>query len=183
MNGLSVRDLISRDFVGVNEGDTVRGAVELMRQDGETGAVVLRGSEAVGTISAEDVLDCLAAGEDLDETPVSTIMRPNPPEIPENTSVKEAANTISKTAGDVVLITDGDGVIGILSARDLAALTWESASVEESMELTVQGAEVGRESQVDTEYSNQSICEVCGSLSRNLTNVNGQLLCPDCRSV
>ena len=101
----------------------------------------------------------------------------------EKHNIKEAANTLSKMAGDVVLITDSDGVIGILSARDLASLTWESKNVEESMELTVQGAEVGRESQVDTEYSNQSICEVCGSLSRDLTNVNGQLLCPDCRSV
>ncbi|MFC7046249.1 hypothetical protein ACFQH6_13255 [Halobacteriaceae archaeon GCM10025711] len=35
----------------------------------------------------------------------------------------------------------------------------------------------------DGEYSNQSICEICGSLTRELSNFNGQLICSDCLEV
>jgi formylmethanofuran dehydrogenase subunit E len=35
----------------------------------------------------------------------------------------------------------------------------------------------------DPEYSDQSICEVCGTLARELANVNGQLVCQDCREM
>ena len=183
MNGLSVRDLLSREFVGVSEGDSVRGAVELMRQDGEMGAVILRGTEPVGAISAADVLDSVAAGENLDETPVSSIMHRDPPQITGNASIEEALNHISKAKSDLLLVTNEEDVLGILTARDLTTVSWESSNVEEGFEQIAQSAEMGRETEPDRSYSNQSICEVCGSLSRDLMNVNGQLLCPDCRAV
>ncbi|MFB6266146.1 MAG: CBS domain-containing protein [Halodesulfurarchaeum sp.] len=183
MNGLSVRDLLTRDFVGVTEGDSVSGAVELMRESHETGAVVLRGSEPVGTVSALDVLDAIADGEDLDEIAVQDIMHPDPPDIDVDTSLGEAASLLSRTRGDLVLVTGEEGLLGVITTRDLAAVSWEPAEAEEPLASEVQAEERRTESTPEVSYSNQSICEACGSLSRNLMNVNGQLLCPDCRSV
>lgn len=182
MAQLSVRDLLSRDFVGVSESDSVLGAVQLMRADGETGAVVLHGSEPVGILSAGDILDCIADGNDLAETPVSEIMRREPPDLPPEATVDEAATILSRTGGEHVLVANQEGVVGVVGARDLATITWEANELPEEVELAT-GGESGQESPVDTEYSSQSICEVCGSLSRDLVNVNGQLLCPDCRSI
>lgn len=183
MAQLSVRDLLSRDFVGVSESDSVQGAVELMRDDGENGAVVMHGSDPVGILSAGDILDCIADGADLSATPVSEIMRREPPAIGPEATVDEAASLLSRTGGDHVLVTDDDGILGVIGARDLATITWEVGEVAEEIELTAQGPERGQEGPVDTEYSSQSICEACGTLSRDLVNVNGQLLCPDCRAV
>lgn len=183
MAQLSVRDLLSRDFVGVSESDTVQGAVELMRDDGETGAVVLHGSEPVGIVSAGDIMDCIASGQALDSTPVSEIMRREPPDISPESTVDDAATILARTGGEHVLVADDEGVVGVISARDLATLTRDTSGMESEMELTAQVGDHGQDTAVDTEYSTQSICEVCGSLSRDLMNVNGQLLCPDCRSV
>ncbi|MFB6153325.1 MAG: CBS domain-containing protein [Halodesulfurarchaeum sp.] len=183
MNGLSVRDLLTRDFVGVSEADSVRGAVALMRESHEIGAVVLRGSEAVGTVSALDVLDAVAGGEDLDETEVRDVMQADPPSIDVDTSLGEAASLLSRTRGGILVVTGEDGVLGVITTRDLASVSWEPAEVEEPVSAEVQSEERRTESTPAESYSNQSICEACGSLSRNLMNVNGQLLCPDCRSV
>jgi CBS domain-containing protein len=183
MAQLSVKDLLSRDFVGVSESDSVLGAVELMREDGETGVVVLRGSEAVGVLSAADVLDVIAEGRDLAETPVSEVMRREPPTIPPEARVDEAASMLTRSGAEQVLVSAQDGVVGVVSVRDLATIGWESGDRPEEIEVTTQGADMVQGERIDTEYSNQSICEVCGSLSRDLVNVNGQLLCPDCRSM
>lgn len=183
MAQLSVRDLLSRDFVGVSESDSVQGAVELMREDDETGAVVLHGSEPVGVLSAGDVLDCLADGQDLEATPVSEIMRQEPPDVTPETTVDEAAGLLSRSRGEHVVVSDENGVVGVIGVRDLATITWDVAEKADEIGPTAQGIERGQSEEFDTEYSNQSICEACGSLSRDLVNVNGQLLCSDCRSV
>lgn len=183
MATLSVRDLLSRDYVGVSESDSVQGAVELMRADGETGAIVLHGSEPVGILSAGDVLDCIADGTKLEATPVSEVMHREPPDIPPEATVDEAASLLSRSGGEHVLVSDEEGVVGVIGVRDLATITWEASEMAEEIELTAQGTEPAQSEEFDTEYSNQSICEACGSLSRDLVNVNGQVLCSDCRSV
>ncbi len=183
MAKLSVRDLLSRDFVGVSESDTVLGAVKVMREDGETGAVVLRGSEAVGVVSAGDILDTVADEGNLDSVEVAEVMQREPPDITPQATVDEAASILSRAEADHLLVTNEDGVVGVVSVHDLATIGWESGDRPEAIEMTAQGAEMVHGENRDTEYSNQSICEVCGSLSRDLVNVNGQLLCADCRSL
>ena len=179
---LSVRDLLSRDFVGVSESDSVRGAVELMREDGETGAVILRGTEPVGVLSAGDVLDLVADGANLEATPVSEAMRPEPPDIAADATVDEAATLLARTGAEHVLVTSEEELVGVVGVRDLATIGWESNEGATEVEMNPQEGLAGT-AEVDTEYSTQSICEACGSLSRDLVNVNGQLLCPDCRSM
>lgn len=180
---LSVRDLLTRDFVGVSEADSVRGAIELMREDGETGAVVMHGSEPVGTISPAELLDCIVDDHDLQSTPVSDIMRREPPSIPLDSAIGEAAAMVARTDDEVLLVEDEDGFVGVLDARELATITWETGEYEEESILMENDTERSRSESALDEYPNQSICEVCGSLSRELVNVNGQLLCPDCRSM
>lgn len=180
---LSVRDLLTRDFVGVSEADSVRGAIELMREDGETGAVVMHGSEPVGTISPTEILDCIVDEHDIQSTPVSEIMRREPPSIPLDSTVGEAAARLARTDDEVLLVEDEDGFIGVLNARELATITWETSEYDEETIVMENDVELNRSGSALDEYSNQSICEVCGSLSRELVNVNGQLLCPDCRSM
>ena len=182
MDQLTVRDLVSRDFVGVSESDSVQGAIELMREEGETGAVVLHGSEPVGTLSPGDVLDCIVEGDDLQDTPVSEIMHPEPPTISADSTVTAAADLLSRIDGELVLVENDGEFLGVISVRELATLSRGTIEWDENADLLGGGMDRSTEA-VDTEYSNQSICEACGALSRDLVNVNGQLLCPDCRSV
>ncbi|AKH98108.1 CBS domain-containing protein [Halanaeroarchaeum sulfurireducens] len=183
MAQLTLRDVMTREFVGVSPSDTVVGAVRLIREEGGYNAVVLQGREPKGVLTAGDVLDALAAGEDVETRTVGDVMQTDAPSLSPDVDIGEAATTMLSTDSDVVLVNGDDGLLGIVTARELARYTWgrTNRSDQRPDELN---EELGEQTATATEeYSTQSICEVCGSLSHDLVNVNGQLLCPDCREV
>lgn len=181
MTTFPVRDLLSGDYVGVSESDAVLGAAELMRGAGETAAVVLRGQDATGVLTAAGILDYLLDGGDVDSTPVSAVMDDDPPTVAPDTSVEAATRQLVGTGVEHVLVEDGSAVVGVLDARDLAMATGpERGTVGEVSSASA----VGRRGSAESgEYSTQSICEGCGSFAQDLVNVDGQLLCSDCRTV
>lgn len=182
MAAIPVRDLLSGDYVGVSESDAVLGAAELMRGAGETAAVVLRGQDATGVLTAAGILDHLLEGGDVDSTPVSAVMDDDPPSVPPETSVETATRHLVGTGVEHVLVEDGSEVVGILDARDLAMAGGPERG-EVSGEVSPASG-VGRRGSAETgEYSTQSICEGCGAFAQDLVNVDGQLLCTDCRTV
>ncbi|MFW6383994.1 MAG: CBS domain-containing protein [Halodesulfurarchaeum sp.] len=183
MNALPVRDLLSRDYVGVSESDAVLGATEIMREAGETAAVVLRGQEAAGVVSAGDVLDFLLSGGDVESTPVSEVMDADPPMVTPETTIAEATRHLVGTGAGHVLVRENSEVVGVLDARDLATATQTGQTSASVGEVPGTAAVDSRQASVDEEYSSQSICEGCGSFTQDLVNVDGQLLCPDCRTV
>ncbi len=182
MNTLPVKEFLSRDFVGVNESDGVKGASELMRTAGETAAVVLRGQEATGLLTAGSVLDYLLDGGNADSTPVSEVMNGNPPIVSPETTIVEATRHLVGTNVNHVIVAEGSEVIGLLDARDLATAKQSERGGTDPETVSSAGT-VDARGDVDGEYANQSICEGCGSFSQDLVNVDGQLLCPDCRTV
>ncbi len=183
MNTLPVRDLLSRDFVGVSESDAVLGAAALMRKEGETAAVVLRGQDAAGIITASDVLDHLVDGGDIESTPVSDVMNREPPVVTPETTIEETTRHLVGTGISHVLVADGAEILGVLDARDLAAAKHTGQGESEPQGVTSAATAESRDTTSEDRYSNQSICEGCGSFSQDLVNVDGQLLCPDCRTV
>ncbi|MFB6124353.1 MAG: cyclic nucleotide-binding/CBS domain-containing protein [Halanaeroarchaeum sp.] len=182
MPELTLRDVMTREYVGVSESDTVIGAVRLMREDGAQTAVVLRGQEPVGTVSAGDVLDMLVDDGDVQTDTVATIMRRSPPRLAPDAGIGDAASAMAANDADEVLVSEDDEVVGVVTTRDVALYSWELRDAVAEGEV-VESDVTARESVSDESYSDQSICEACGALSRDLVNVNGQLLCPDCRSV
>lgn len=183
MATLPVKDLLAGDYVGVSESDAVIGAAELMRGAGETAAVVLRGQDATGLLTAAGILDYLLEGGDGNSTPVSAVMNDDPPTVRPETSVVAASRHLVGTGVEHVLVADGNDVLGILDARDLATATGSDQRDVEAGTASAAAA-VGRPgAPTDEEYSTQSICEGCGSFAQDLLNVDGQLLCADCRTV
>jgi len=182
MPELTLRDVMTREFVGVSESDTVYGVVRLLREEGVQSGVVLRGREPVGSISAVDVLDVLANGEDVETTTVEDTMRRDPPTLSPDATLGDVAGVMLAEDTDLVLVEETDELLGVITAQDLARYTYRRTEAEERQPDVLE-AETAANPANEEGYSSQSICEACGSLSRDLANVNGQLLCPDCREV
>ena len=176
---------MSREFVGVSESDALLDAVELMRTENTGSAVVLRGNAPVGVVTSEAVLDMLVRDGDPASATVETVMEQTPPALPPAAPVADAAELMGRTGDARVLVADDDGVRGVVEARDLTTAVNERSG--QSAEAVPTSPDASRTNTAgaaaNDEYSAQSICEACGSLARELMNVNGQLLCSDCRSV
>ncbi|MFB6071550.1 MAG: CBS domain-containing protein [Halobacterium sp.] len=195
MTRLALRDVMTHDFVGVSEGDGLLDAVELMRAENATSAVVLRGSDPVGVVTTETVMDLLLDREDLASVSVSDVMESTPESLPADASIAQAADVMGRTGNPRVLVTDEDGVRGIVEARDVApAVTDRTEHAQnpgsdvESRGVAVEEASANHadeyaEGSGPNDYAEQGVCESCGSLASELVNVNGRLLCTECRSV
>jgi CBS domain-containing protein len=201
---VTVRDVMTRDYVGVSESDTLLGAVRLMDEEGVGCVVVLRGSDPVGIVTESDVLSLVADERDPADVEVSSVMSEPVVSVDADRGLSDAAATMSREDIRRLAVTNDTKLVGVLSERDVISASASLSGVpqfrdepagdvaREPMGADALGTDtVGAES-VGTaaveegdryEYSDRSICETCGTLSRELTNVNGQLVCTDCRNV
>jgi len=183
---VTVREAMTRTFVGVSESDSVSETARLLADEDADSALVLRGEEPVGQLRASDLLGALA-GDDAETTQVGDVMADPPPSLAPDATVSEAALALSGDHDWRAVIADGDGALGTVDARDVLA-AGVGRTAERGVERRVERAAdtpAGAEdrSTEPEEFDDQSICEGCGSLSRTLSRFNGQLLCADCREV
>jgi CBS domain-containing protein len=210
MDQLALRDVMSHEFVGVSESDELLDAVALLREENTTSAVVLRGSDPVGILTSDAVLDLVVSDRDLSTVDVSEAMEETPASLPRSATVAQAGDVMARTGDPRVLVTGGDGndeVEGVVEARDIApAVAGRTESGGNSPSSGAPDAVAGttRVAADPTEspdgepadgptdeyagggasdYAEQGVCESCGSLAAELANVNGRLLCTECRSV
>lgn len=194
MNGtVSIRDVMGREFVGVNESDSVSGAARLMRDEGVASAVVLRGSDPVGIMGARDVMGLVADGGDPEHTTVGDVMTDPAIVFRSDADLAEAIGEISR--GDVrrVVVTEDEDVVGVLTEHDIITATSAMSDMDvgpgSGTRADVGVTEPGPDAMTvagtmeNDQFSSQSVCEVCGALSADLNEVNGQLVCADCRTV
>lgn len=190
-NGITVRDVMNREFVGVSESDTLADAGKLMQTEPTEAVVVLRGSEPTGSLSTATVMGALLEGTSPDQS-VGEVMEPPVPTIEPNTTLSDAIQHFVTRGASHLLVVDDEGganeVVGLLTAHDVL-------TASEAVETTTLGnrstaneaaeqieATASPEPEVGTERSTQGICEGCGSLTAELATVNGQLVCPACRA-
>jgi len=198
---LSVRDVMTTDFVGVSESDTVLDVVRLIRDEETSCALVVRGPEPVGILTEWDVLDLVANEHDPAELAVEDAMTTPVIAVGLDRSLTDVATTMARQNIRNVVVEGDDGVAGVVTQRDViaAASSFQatmtpSRSSERpvdrdrtSAELATARATAEGETQLlpngGDEYTTQGVCEVCGSLAESLWDANGQLVCADCRSM
>jgi len=178
--GVTVTSAMTREFVGVSEGDSVAGVADLLVEAGADGAVVLRGREPVGIVDSMSVAGLAARGEDPEAVTAGEVMSTPVPTIRSDSPMREAIAELAANDRRRLVVTDGDDVLGTLSEHDVIIA---HATLPESEEAEAPVAVATGESAGDDRFSTQSVCEACGALAGNLSNVNGQLLCADCREM
>lgn len=206
---VTVREVMDREYVGVNESDDLVETVELMLREETDAALVLRGSEPVGVLSNRDVLALLVEGPPPDEATVGDAMTESVPTVDATTPLLDAADRMATRADRRVVVTEpaSDEPLGVLTTQDLmesaayrtddqGPATGASADVEGAGTDLDRGAVEGdpgaaaaradqdaRGTGANAGFQDQGICERCGTLTGDLAGINGQLLCADCRDI
>lgn len=193
MNGdVTVREVMKREFVGVSEPDTLGDVGKLMLEEDVEAVVVLRGSSPEGMVTQQDVLEAAVEGADLDSVAVSDAMDPDPPSVRPAASLAAATDEMSGLPTRHLLVEDNGEVVGLISEYDVVTASSldpgvdsDAREADEEPMVTERTAGPGQVEAAATDqgYSNQGICEVCGSLTRDLSSFNGQLVCSDCKDV
>lgn len=189
---VSVHDIIGMEYVGVSESDTVKSAAELMLAEDASTVVVLRGTQPVGMVTCRDALSALVDDGASGDQPVSAVMSEPAPRITTLAAVDEASDVMFSEPTSHLLVFDEGEFVGVLSERDVMAATSSRAvdasydagdSFDSEADESTLRADGSTDERGTDGFSTQSICEVCGALVRDLSNMNGQLICVDCREV
>ena len=189
---VSVRELMNREYVGVSESDDLIETVELLLREDASAAVVQRGNEHIGVVSERDILASLVEGPPPENATVGDVMSESVPTVDPEMSLGEAADEMSTRGNSGVVVANGSEPLGVITERDLlASRTYEveARATEKPVQGTVTDAdsavtvEHANDDRIEGQFDDQSICEVCGSFSPDLSPFNGQLVCPNCRSI
>ncbi|MDG5777676.1 CBS domain-containing protein [Haloarculaceae archaeon H-GB2-1] len=189
---VTVQDVMNREYVGVSESDELLETMQMMVSEDAESVMVLRGDELVGVMSERDVLAYLADEEDVRGATVADAMTESVPRVDPETSLAAAASEMSAQSTKRLAVTNGHRPLGLLTEHDVITTASMGPALEErpdaerGLDMTVQagaGGAARTDSTPESGYEDQGICEVCGSLARDLSAFNGQLLCADCRDM
>ena len=183
---VTVRELMNREYVGVSESDDLVETVEVLLAEEADTAVVLRGQEPIGVVTERDILNVLVDDPALETATVADAMTDELPTVSPEEPLDKAADKMSAQSTRRLLVIELGELRGVITEHDL--LTSRAGEPVQETAVTAATADQTAESartteQSDERYSDQSICEVCGSLASDLRSFNGQLVCPDCRDI
>jgi predicted transcriptional regulator len=172
-SAITVRDVMTREFLGVSEADELLETVELLLDAESECAVVLRGRNPVGALNERDALSVLVSETDPGTATVSDVMSDGVVRIASGASLTAAAGAMAREDAGWLLAVE-DEPVGVVTAHDIVAASTMTPDADEERAVSTA-------TDPEAEYDTQGICEACGTLARDLVNVNGQLVCPNCR--
>ncbi|MFW5949865.1 MAG: HPP family protein [archaeon] len=177
----SVREVMTRDYVGVSESDDLVQTGRLLREEGVDAAVVLRGNDPVGTLEVGAVLDHVL---DDDGSTVGDAMNATVERVTINDPIEVAVDQLVATDESILVVTnDANDVVGVVTESDLVRAVALGREPEDQQSEEFEPARTEGRTETNEQYSNQGICERCGALTSDLVSFNGQLLCSDCRDI
>jgi CBS domain-containing protein len=114
-----VRLFVSDDLIGIESDATLREIAQRLAAEGVGALVVTESDRVTGIISERDVVRAVATGKDLDSTTASDVGTRAVVTCTADTTVESAAQLMMEHYVRHLLVEDGNGPIGMVSARDL----------------------------------------------------------------
>jgi CBS domain-containing protein len=180
---LPVSDIMSRDLITADIGETADRLGKTMVDASVGCIIILKGSHPVGIVTESDLVDkvisrnfkpsTVKAGEIM-STPLITIS-------PEK-SVELASREMVKRGIRRMPVVQNNRLVGLVSASDLLSISSELSEI--LRDLIMQNNPHGEFSEKESEGGEafiQGICEVCQSFKESLVNIDGVYVCSRCR--
>jgi CBS domain-containing protein len=116
-----LRDLMNERVVTTTPEASVTEAAAAMVRARVGSAVVMQGSFLAGILTERDVLRAAASAQDLQRSPVSAWMTPDPQSASPGTTAAEATQLMLLNGFRHLPVVDGRTVLGVVSLRELIA--------------------------------------------------------------
>lgn len=175
-NEMSVKELMTRDIFVVDADATVLEVAREMTDRNADSVIVVDNGDTAGIITEKDIVSKTVAKNRLPgEMSAMEIMSSPIIAIRPSTGIIEAAELMVKSDIRRLAVMDGNAILGMITYRDIMAISPGLNTILQNLiELHLEG-DFLKETDVE-----RGICQRCGALSDNLTEVNGLNLCEDC---
>lgn len=171
-----VKEAMKANPVFVESDISVFEAAKLMKKRRIGNVIVVKNKHPVGILTESDILKkVVAEGRDAKKVKVEAVMSAPLIVIDPYVTLEKAMKTMSRCNIRRLPVVEDNKLIGIITLRDISRISPVLHEISrEWYDITVRD---------ETYYKKQVFsgkCEDCGTLSANLRNINGRLLCDDC---
>lgn len=118
---LRVRDLMTKDVHGISETSSLATAANAMAERGTNSLLVwpVERDEPYGIVTSSDVVDAIASGKDLENTPVANLCSTPLVIVTPGVRARDAARLMSRMNLRHLVVLSGKDIVGIVSNFDL----------------------------------------------------------------
>jgi signal-transduction protein with cAMP-binding, CBS, and nucleotidyltransferase domain len=176
-NEMSVREIMSKEIFDIDTTASVLDVANRMAESSTGSIVVTENGDSIGIITEHDILvktvarNILPSEMTAREIMSSPIIATKP-----TTNIIEAAGMMVKSDIRRLAVMEGDKIVGMITDRDILAIAPGLNTILEEM------IELHHENNIQQEPElERGICQRCGALVDSLTDVNGLMLCEDCK--
>ena len=171
-----VKEAMKTNLAIVEPNTTVLEAAKLMKKRKIGNVIVVEKKQPIGILTESDILKkVVAEGKNAKDVTVKTVMSTPIIVTEAYITLEEAINTMGKCSIRRLPVIEDGKLIGIITQKDISLISPILHEISrEWYDITVRD---------ETHYKKQIFsgkCEDCGTLSANLKNVDGRLLCDDC---
>ena len=167
-------EVMSRNPVTVKPSETVDFASKLMKDRNIGSLVVVEDGKPVGIITEKDIVAKVVA-EDAKPSGVKVkeIMSSPVKEVHPHESIEDAARLMAEHKIRRLVVSDKNKLVGIVTENDIIKIWPDLVELTREISRISPGGRGGPVA--------QGYCELCRVYAYNLEDVQGQLLCRDCR--
>jgi CBS domain-containing protein len=167
-------EVMSRDPVTITQEETVTEAATVMKDKDVSALIVVEETKVIGILTDYDVVHKVVARDMLpSKMKVSEVMTHPAISVHPHVGVEDAAKKMSDEGIRRLVVTDNSDLKGIVTENDILKI-WPGL-IEVTREYQKIGlTDVGQEKE-------SGYCESCKVFSMSLMEMDGQVLCPECR--
>ncbi|MFB6204245.1 MAG: cyclic nucleotide-binding/CBS domain-containing protein [Candidatus Nanohaloarchaea archaeon] len=172
---VELKEIMTDGVIAVDQDASIVEAARKLREEDIRGLVVVDEGDAVGVLVARDIVyNVVASNRDPAETQVKDVMSTDLIVAEEDELLNDVAMAMAKNEISRVPVVRGDMLVGIVTQSDiLRAWPGFAEIMEEEVEMEASAA--------PRKESKSGTCENCENYSEDLQEVDGLLLCPECR--
>lgn len=172
----TVKEVMTDGVIAIEKDSTVREAADMLKEEGIRGLVVVDEGEAIGIVVCRDIVyQLVSTGKDPEEEDISEVMSTDLIVAEEEELLDDVAMAMVRNNVSRVPVVRNDMLVGIVTQSDiLRAWPGFAEVLEEQEELEAPAS--------PREETRSGACESCENYSEDLKEVNGRMMCEECRS-
>lgn len=175
LTGVRVRDAMTRRPIEVSENISIKECAKLMREK-DVGSVLVKNKKLLGIITEEDlVYKIIAEAKDIKKTKVRDIMVTRLITIEPDKDIYHALVKMNVNNIKRLPVMNKNKLVGILTIKDILKIE------PELFEIVANRFILREEDSKPISSEKQDICQICGNFSEKIEEIDGILMCNNCK--
>ena len=180
---MAIRDIMTMDVVSTAPDATILEVAKSMSRMDIGSIIIVDRERAIGLITEADILRRVVAKErNIRTTRAREIMSSPIIHVEPQTPLTQAMRIMAQSRIRRLAVLKNHSLVGIVTSRDI--LRWSPELIDiliESLKIKEGEHVSGEQEEEDRLIAYGGSCDMCGGYSTELTLVDGQYVCEDCR--